>query len=77
MLKRKLKRRYIEHINRLRAFAKGWPLELIIADNHPRYNTEWRYYKQWDSYCRTKAGRLDGSYEYYFGKKPSRISLGN
>lgn len=72
----KLKKRYIRKINGLRDYAKGWPLSIIMADRHPRYNTELTYHKKYDSYCRSKAGRLDGSYEEYFGKKPTRISLG-
>lgn len=75
-MKRKLKARYIKRLNGLLDYCNGWPLNLILADRHPRYNEEWRHYKKWDSYARTKAGRLDGSYEYYFDKKPSRISLG-
>lgn len=76
-MKKILKKRYIRKVERIRSFAPGWPLEILIADCRPRYNDERRHYKKQDSYCRTKAGRLDGSYEYYFGKKPSRISHGN
>lgn len=76
-MKSKLKQKYISKINDLRSYAPDWPLEILIADRRPCYNDEWRYYKQWDKYCRTKKGRLDGSYEYYFNKKPSRIAHGH
>ncbi|BEU75719.1 hypothetical protein NGA1_1020 [Escherichia coli phage NG_A1] len=76
-MKRKLKKSYIIKINKLRSRAKGWPLRILIADNHTRYHAEQRHYKQWESYCRSKAGRLDGSYEFLFGKKPTRVALGN
>lgn len=77
LMKRKLKKSYIFKINELRSRTKGWPLWMVVADNHPRYHAELRHYKQLDSYCRSKAGRLDGSYEFHFGKKPARIALGN
>ena len=75
-MKAKLKKNYVKRIQGLLEFAKGWPLAIIIADRHPRFHEEQRRYKAWDSYARTKKGRLDGSYEYLFDKKPSRIAHG-
>lgn len=76
-MKAKLKKTYIKRIEGLRKYARGWPLEIIIADRHPRFHEEQRHYKAWDSYARTKKGRLDGSYEYFFDKKPSRPAHGH
>ncbi|AFQ22209.1 hypothetical protein My1_050 [Pectobacterium phage My1] len=76
-MRRKLKRKYIRRINSLREYAKGWPLQILIADRRPRYNEEFIYYRDWDKYCRTKQGRLSGAYEEHFGVKPSRLAVGN
>lgn len=75
-MRRKLKSAYIQKIETVRKFCAGWPLILLIADS--RHTTkEVKHYKKVDKYCRTKKGRLDGSYEIYFGHPPRRISLGN
>lgn len=75
-MKRRNKQRYIKQINALIKFANGWPLGIIIEDRRPRYNEEYLYYKKWDSYCRTKKGRLEGAYADRFDLKPKRIALG-
>lgn len=76
-MKNKIKSRYIKQINDLMDSCKGWPLSMLIADRHVKYEQEHRYYLEWKKYSMTKKGKESGAYFIDFGKHPSRLSHGH
>lgn len=72
-MKHKLKKKYINKLNFLRDFCKGWPLYSILQDSNPKFsNYDNRHYKLVKKHAYTKEGRMDGTYQVFLGRKDTR-----